>query len=270
MAGCANGFVAIWDISEHMNPSSDPLFFNTSPDGQNAPADPSTKMCYPFFYQMFHQTYILNITSAYPDHPYFLITSSMDGYLRLIDLRNPLADNVLSSRSRNMARNLEYHEPLQSIIAPDENDFVRAFPLRRFFTSINFAKVEGLVLSTAVGKFHPCVLVGCADGSVIATNPLRRVLNGKAQQYQQKLFQHEYLQNGNGISRFTEGFKLESPILMRNLSQEKTLKESAVHSTLQEEESGITQIAWNPNIRCGGWAAIGTGRGFLRVEDLAV
>ena len=253
-----------------MKLSSNPQFADASLNDQTTQSDSSDGACFPFFYQMFHQSYILNIASAYPDHPHLLTTSSMDGYMRLVDLRNPTTDTVLATRCRNMARSLEYHEPLQSIVAPDENDFVRAFPLRRFFTSIHFAKVEGYIISMAVGKFHTCVLIGCADGSVIATNPIRRVLNNKSQPYQQKIFQHEWTRKGGGMSRFTEGYKLETPNLMRSLAQEKNHKDNAPHATVHEEESGITQLAWNPNLRCGGWAAVGTGCGLLRVEDLAV
>ncbi|KAF2814454.1 uncharacterized protein BDZ99DRAFT_379595 [Mytilinidion resinicola] len=40
--------------------------------------------------------------------------------------------------------------------------------------------------------------------------------------------------------------------------------------TIYEEEQAVTALAWNPNIRVGGWAAAGLGSGLVRVEDLCV
>ena len=224
----------------------------------------------PIFYQFIHQSYILAIVSAYPDHPHFLATTSMDGYTRLTDLRAPSTDFILSQRSRLGGSVLDYHEPLQAFISSEENDFVRVMSLRRFFSSLNVARVDGQVLSVAVGKFHPCVLVGCADGTVIATNPMRRVLHPKTQQFQQIWFQHEWTRKGEGMSRITEGYKLETANLMRMLKGDKKIKDGVVYSTIHEAETGVTQVAWNSNLRCGGWAAAGMGSGLLRVEDLAL
>ncbi|KAF2500483.1 hypothetical protein BU16DRAFT_523250 [Lophium mytilinum] len=40
--------------------------------------------------------------------------------------------------------------------------------------------------------------------------------------------------------------------------------------TIYEEEQAVTALAWNPNVRVGGWAAAGLGSGLVRVEDLCV
>lgn len=47
-------------------------------------------------------------------------------------------------------------------------------------------------------------------------------------------------------------------------------KEGVVISTVREEEEGVTQIEWNPNLACGGWVAVGWGSGLVRVQDLAL
>lgn len=47
-------------------------------------------------------------------------------------------------------------------------------------------------------------------------------------------------------------------------------KEGMVISTVREEEEGVTQIEWNPNLVCGGWVAVGWGSGLVRVQDLAL
>ena len=41
-------------------------------------------------------------------------------------------------------------------------------------------------------------------------------------------------------------------------------------TTIYDEETGVVQLSWNPNLRFGGWMAAGMGSGLLRVQDLAV
>lgn len=41
-----------------------------------------------------------------------------------------------------------------------------------------------------------------------------------------------------------------------------------VMSTIWEEEGGVGQVGWNPNLGWGGWVAAGTESGFVRVQDL--
>lgn len=257
--GCANGFLAIWDISE-VNPEK---------STRSTALNPS-----PWLYIYLHQSYILAICSAYPSHPHFLATSSMDGFMRLTDLRAPNTDCVLTSRSRIASSTIVYCEPLLSFVSTEENDYIRIYPLRCFYTSVSIARAESFPLCLSVGHFHPTVLVGCADGSVIATNPIRKTLYRKVQQYQQTVFRHEWtLGHGNvarviGISRFTEGYKVESMIQQRDLAQQ--AQEGMVMSTIHEEAEGVTQVVWNPNLDCGGWVAAGMGSGLVRVQDLAI
>ena len=162
---------------------------------------------------------------------------------------------------------------------------------------LTFAKAEGQVVSIAAGKVHASVLVGSADGSVMVTNPMRKVLNTKEAQFQQTWFKHEWVHRpsgqdggeigsgaegkdgdsshgGNlpreGISRITEGYKVESLQVLKSEKGKLKLKDASPYSTIHEEESGVTQVAWNPNLHCGGWAAAGMGCGLVRVENLAI
>ena len=269
-AGCANGFVAIWDIADLIISSVNQRPGNMASRSEDASKQSSYLTTYPYFYQSLHQSYILTMTCAYPDHSHFLASSSMDGYLRLTDLRTPSTDFVFSSRARHGATNLEYHQALQSFIAPDENDYIRALPIRHFYSILGFVRTDAAVLSMSTGKCHTCVLVGAADGSVIATNPLPRVLKRKCLQHKQKWFQHEWTRKGEGMSRITEGYKVETINLFKGDRGDKMVNDGIVHSTIYEEEMGITQVAWNPNLHCGGWAAAGMGSGLIRVEDITI
>lgn len=162
-----------------------------------------------------------------------------------------------------------------------------------------FARAEGHVIDIGVGMVHASVLVGAADGSAMVTNPMRKVFNPKAPQWQLGWFKHEWVHkpkastttNGvdqglnerggedendawqlprPGISRITEGFKIDSLSFMRGGKGWGKLEEVAPFSTIYEEESAVTKVCWNPNLHCGGWAAAGMGSGLVRVEDLAI
>jgi len=286
--GCANGFVAIWDISEAILSSSQGST-STSP---NSPPQPH-------FYHSLHQSYILSLSSTFPNSPHFLASTSIDGYLRLTDIRAPTTDYVLSSRTRNMPPAMGYHPHIQCFLSSEENDFLKALPLRRLFSVITFARAEGHVLDIGVGQVHASVLVGGADGSAMVTNPMRKVINSKASQWQLAWFKHEWVPKPKptttpndaadgpheredrdegdtwqlprpGISRITEGYKIDSLSLLRNGRGLGKLPDGPPFSTIYEEESGITQVCWNSNLHCGGWAAAGMGSGLVRVEDLAI
>ncbi|KAK3044819.1 hypothetical protein LTS18_000266 [Coniosporium uncinatum] len=229
----------------------------------------------------------------------------MDGHLRLTDLRAPHTDTVLSPRSRVGQTPLVWSESCQSALNPDENFAVRASPVRRFHATYTVARAESMVIGLAVSPVHPFLLVAGANGDVMATNPFRRVLSSKAPVWQQVWFNHEWrgpvrsnvVQNAasgagtNGAAstgvqhaqpnspsdifaqplvRISEGFKLETSRLLQQEGSSKNIEEGTVFTTIYEEKSAITCLAWNPNMRCGGWAAAGTGSGLVRVEDIAL
>ncbi|KAJ9649558.1 hypothetical protein H2201_007166 [Coniosporium apollinis] len=333
-AGCANGFVAVFDISKTLTTHSPSTSSNPRPS----------------LYQCFHQAYILSLVSAHPSRPYFLATSSMDGYLRLTDLRAPNLDYVYSQRSRVGSLPIAWHEVSQSVLVADELYKVQCVLLRRFYTNVAVARFSAQPLSIATSPVHPFALVACADGTVTATNPFRRAIDNKVTVFQQKWFGHEWRrgikaneradsraeshqdtatsqQNGdqasehatevdqppqptpeptqdahpphdlspdvaaphvtqpgrspagtqvpksvleNPLIRITDGFKIEQPGLIHPDNQFHNVADGSVYSTIFEEETAVTQVCWNPNLHCGGWAAAGMGSGLLRVEDLAL
>ena len=265
-AGCANGFVAIWDMSAHLQ----------------SPATAPASSPRPFFYHLLHQTYILALSSCYPSHPSLIITSAMDGYIRLTSTHAPLTDTVLAPRSRIGPSALAWSDAIQCVLAAEENSTVRAYAVRRLFTGIAVARPVGTVSSLCVGTAHPTLLSGSADGAAMATNPMRRILKDrhKVRGYQQLWFRHEWSsgptgeadKHPRGISRFTEGYVLESPNLFRSFGDDNRLPDQAekVLPTVFEKGTAVTAVCWNPNIACAGWAAAGMASGLVRVEDLAL
>ncbi|KAJ0424134.1 hypothetical protein BJY00DRAFT_277128 [Aspergillus carlsbadensis] len=257
--GCANGFVAVWNIA--------PPSVQTQTDSAKSPL--------PYFYHPIHSTYVLNISSAYPTYPHLVATTSMDGETRLTSLADNERDVVDAMRMRVGSPHLTYSPWLQSFISSDENDFVRLLTIRRFFTTMAAARLPSTVSALASSSFwHPSVLIGCTGGSVLATNPLRRVLHSKEKQWQQTWFSHTWVRGegvrGSGASRFYDGFRAESISLLRNMMGDRKLINGTMVITIHEEETHVTALSWNPNQSCAGWASAGLGCGLLRIEDLAM
>ncbi|KAL2868296.1 transcription factor TFIIIC subunit TFC6 [Aspergillus lucknowensis] len=257
--GCANGFVAVWSIA--------PLSVQ--------PQSGSKISSLPYVYHPIHSTYILNIASAFPTYPHLVVTTSMDGETRLSSLADCEKDVVDATRMRVGSPHLTYSPWLQSFISSDENDFVRLLTLRRFYTTTAVARLPSTISALATSSsWHPNVLLGCTGGSVIATNPLRRLLHAKEKQWQQTWFSHTWARGeeprSSGTSRFYDGYRAESISLLRNMMGDRKLINGTMVITIYEEQTHITTLSWNPNQSCAGWASAGLGCGLLRVEDLAM
>ncbi|KAL2810661.1 hypothetical protein BJX63DRAFT_422888 [Aspergillus granulosus] len=253
--GCANGFVAVWNIAP--------------------PSVQSPRNSLPYFYHPIHSTYLLNIASAYPTYPHLVATTSMDGETRLTSLADHEKDVVDATRMRVGSPHLTYSPWLQSFVSSDENDFVRLLTLRRFFTTTAAARLPSTVSALAPSSFwHPSVLLGCTGGSVLATNPLRRLLHSKEKQWQQTWFSHTWVRGNDarssGTSRFYDGYRAESISLLRNMMGDRKLINGTMVITIHEEATHVTALSWNPNQSCAGWASAGLGCGLLRIEDLAM
>ncbi|EEQ27866.1 hypothetical protein McanCB56680_000753 [Microsporum canis] len=256
--GCANGFIGLWNLVQSARDESPP----------NAE---------PYLYIPVHDTYILNIVSAYPTHPHIIAATSMGGQTRLVSLQDPAAEIVDALRLRVGTQCLIYSPFLRCFITNDEGDFVRLLPLRRFFSSFAALKSRSIVTALATASLHhPCILAGNAGGTVISNNPLRKLIHSKEKQWQQNWFSQEWI-NGKdnnsttpgGVVKFYDGFKAETVNLSKGSStQEKATGQAAV-MVIYEEQTAVTAVAWNPNAPCAGWACAGMGSGLLRVEDLA-
>ena len=194
----------------------------------------------------------------------------MDGFLRLTDVRHPEADSVFSTRYRFGSSAIAYCDQAKAVFTNDENNSIRAFPFRRFFSNANLGRHTSHVLSLAFGHVHPVMLVGGADGSVMASNPMRKFTNWKYKVYQQIWFKHEWARKDGGISRFLEGFKVDQPPLLRTKWENGASVVGEMTETVYEEETGVNAVAWNPNGTCGGWAAAAMNCGLLRIEDIAL
>ncbi|OGE53019.1 hypothetical protein PENARI_c008G12339 [Penicillium arizonense] len=249
--GCSNGFVSIWNIG----------FSATEP--------------LPFFYRPIHSTYVLDITSVYPNHPHHVITISMDGETYMWSILDPVADKVSTVRMRMPSPNISYSPILQSAVSGDEQEYARIIPIRRFFTSNGIGRFSSNVSAMAPCSFsHPCVLYGSAAGEVLGTNPFRRVVYNKEQVWQQMWFTHEWVPSSKadtaGTSRFFDGYRAESQKLAKHMTSDTRPITGIPTSTIYEEGTHVTALGWNPNPSCCAWASAALGSGLVRVEDLAI
>ncbi|KAF2135921.1 uncharacterized protein K452DRAFT_259941, partial [Aplosporella prunicola CBS 121167] len=276
-AANTDGSIAVWDLTKTLL----------------KPQIPGSGHPRPWYYHCVHSSYILTLAAAYPSHPYLIATSSMDGYLRLTDLRAPAHDSVFSQRSRTGSAALAWHDISQSFLTSDENYTLLALSVRRFHVNMSVGRGNSNITHVATSPVHPFAMLGCTDGMVIATNPMRKVLVAKAEMWHQTWFAHEWrrgtasaaddqhappqaslahpvkrARHAAPLSRVTDGYKPE----IYKLWVEQGLPnqyEGVVYNTIHEEETATTQVCWNPNLRFGGWAAAGMGDGLVRVEDLA-
>lgn len=126
-----------------------------------------------------------------------------------------------------------------------------------------------------VGKTHATIAAGGADGSVTVTNPLRKILGSREQGLQQRIFKHEWVRRPDtegertGVCRITEGYKAEE-VFVGQKSRSGPTRELVMTTTMYEEETAVTALAWNPNVSCGGWLAVGWGSGLVRIQDVAI
>ncbi|KAL1965343.1 hypothetical protein VTN77DRAFT_5780 [Rasamsonia byssochlamydoides] len=255
--GCANGFVAIWNLA-------------SSCQTEPVPDAPS-----PYLYFPVHSTYITGIASAYPQHPHLLGTTSMDGQTRLTSILDPQKDVVDTSRMRLGSMHICYSPFLQAFLSNDENDFIRSLAVRRFYTTTTVGRMPSTVTALAPSSvWHPSGLIGCTGGSVIALNPLRRLLHTKERHWHLTWFTHEWTRGAQAgspnVSRFLDGFRAESVSLLRTMMGDRRIVNGVMAITIFDDENHITALSWNPNQRCAGWASAGMGSGLVRVEDLAI
>ena len=281
--GYSNGQLSIYDICPSAKPQS------TGTSNSDASQESCTNISIdptPWLSMLLHSTYILALNSAYPTHPSLLISSSLSGYLRLTSLLAPKIDYVLSSRTRSPPSCVAYCDSLLSAVAADESsETVKIWGLRCFYATFTCAQLPapqgpgpGIL---DVGKCHSTIAIGCADGSVMITNPLRKILGKRQAGYQQCIFKHEWRsafttrtnpqdpEHLPGLSRITEGYKAEKVVLgVKNTFR--TVKEAVPTTTIYEEKTAVTALAWNPNLCCGGWLAVGWGSGLVRIQDVAI
>ncbi|KAL8799542.1 MAG: hypothetical protein Q9182_005817 [Xanthomendoza sp. 2 TL-2023] len=256
--GCANGYVALWSIYPYAAPSS-------------SPSAPKAAL-----YTQFHTSYVSSLSSAYPLAPHLLATTSPSGHLRLTSLLSPHTDFVTSIRLRHPPSHVHFSEPCHAFIAVDETESARLWPIRRFYSPLSVARNPSQGIALGIGSVHASVIMGCADGTVCVSNPMRKYLYPRLAPWQCPVFKHDFVRgepqvgsrNGGGRVRITEGFKAHEAGVHLGLG--KTSVDGVIMATIYEEEGQVRCVSWGKELGTGGWVAVGMGSGLVRVEDVAI
>jgi transcription factor C subunit 6 len=176
-AATSSGTLAIWTLTRP----------NTLP-----PSEADIQSPKPWFYKQISDTYILTLSSGWPSQPQYISVSTADGFARLYDIRSPNADTTASVRGRVLCITQAWHEHTQAFIMPDEHYILKHNPIRRFYHNIYSLRSDSSIVRVAASPVHPGVLVGGTNGTVIASNPVVRVVNTKNTPWQQNWFSHEW------------------------------------------------------------------------------
>ncbi|ORY66011.1 uncharacterized protein BCR38DRAFT_339632 [Pseudomassariella vexata] len=174
-----------------------------------------------------HSTYIIDIASGYPSHPFIVATIPTGGVATVTDLNRPNMELTycpnlgitFQSNLMGWCEHLRGYVTIMPSSHPGNNLIafmaVRVFPQARLLVC-----VEGQPTCLAVAACNPFTLVGSTDGSLWIVNHFRKTTYYRKKVNKIKLFQHEYRslssseakadedeQEGpRGVSRILQGF----------------------------------------------------------------
>jgi transcription factor C subunit 6 len=243
-ASCSNGYVAIWNIADGLKSLS-------NSNQESLSNQRTTQNAIPWFYQSFHQGYIINIASTFPSRPQFLITKGIDGYTRLTDLRTPNQDTVLAPRDRVAQPHLLWHDASQTALSTDENYDLKTYALRLFYKSQAVGRVDALVTDLAGSPVHPFVLLGCASGSIWSMNPLKRLREHKKATHLQIWFKHEWRSAIAPPPQLHQTQPVEEDTVMQDAygHNDETEPQQSTNSNTRPQMPKVNNILANPLIR---------------------
>lgn len=206
-----------------------------------------------------HLSQILDISSGFPSHPYHIATVPVSGCPTLTDLVLPSAETTyipLPTCVNFQPNLLDWNDHLQGYLsiqpsAAPHNTVVGWAHVRHFVHSRTMMTAPSAPMCIASGRTHPFALVGCADGSLWAFNPLRALARDRGEDlHKLKVLQHEFRpaakfasataagENVRGAARILQGFLPEfnlnpRPEIVAQIEREKTanLKRGNIKAT---------------------------------------
>ncbi|ERS97010.1 hypothetical protein HMPREF1624_06337 [Sporothrix schenckii ATCC 58251] len=249
-----------------------------------------------------HMSAIQDIRSGYPSKPYLVSVRPVEGVLRLLDLTRPSSEHTFhpSPVAGIQGNMLDWVELMQGFAtsAPANSpvsyklDFLhhRHFPCpRKFFPS----RRESPPTCLAVGKTHPFVLVGAADGKVWACNILDTVFPTHweshvpsstlifASDFKRPTRQDPEASSLRGGTLFRFMFKQETeskadileddaadPDDLSGLGPSALPGQEALGPVIHEKLASVTALAWNPDFAFGTYFAIGLASGLVVIRQL--
>lgn len=234
-----------------------------------------------------HFSQVLDISSGFPSHPYHIATVPVSGCPTLTDLALPSAETtyIPVPGCVNFQPNLlDWNDHLQGYLsiqpsASPHNTVVGWAHVRYFVHSRAMMTTSSPPTCIASGRTHPFALVGCADGSLWAFNPLRGLAREYGDDlYKLKILQHEFRpptkftsaaaggENVRGAVRILQGFLPEF-----NMNPRPEIEAQIEKEKLQNLKKGRPANSGNGNGRSKGKGRTNENEDGLKpLEELAL
>ncbi|KAL1837728.1 hypothetical protein VTJ49DRAFT_3444 [Mycothermus thermophilus] len=174
-----------------------------------------------------HTTYVIDICSGYPSHPYLVASVPVGGCVTLTDLSQPSSEmTYFPVPSISFQPNLlSWSEPMQGFMAlypsSTPNTTVAFLHHRYFCQARSIATGPNALTCISAGTTHPYTLVGCADGTVFSCNALQKLFKQKGEPMcKLRVFEHEYRPIESEEAREATGLRGAVRILQGFLPEE--------------------------------------------------
>lgn len=241
VAATSNGHMVEYDIADSVQG------FGSFPSYQIAPFDSA----------------IACLASGYPNNPTIVFASSTDGFSCIYDTRNPSHRNY-NHRRKGYSMASAYSSHFEAFATSDDNHYTQISFLRFFkahMYSNSLTKHKALVTSIATSPYHPFVVTGGADGTVIAGNVTRRVLARKRvknQPYEQGiLWSVDY-------SSKEDKYSVKELYDCSGLEKPKILPIQQIYP----QNVAVRDVKWSTCFETAEWYAAATLGGIIKIHRL--
>lgn len=147
-----------------------------------------------------HSSFVLDISSGYPSHPYLITSVPLGGITTLTDFSKPSSETTCITLPTIALQPglLSWNDHMQGWMAmyPSAGAGITtvAFLSSRYFCHPRtMASLPAAPMSLSASGAHPYVLVGCADGSLWSFNALSKLFRLKNEKtFKMKVAEHEF------------------------------------------------------------------------------
>ncbi|KAK9451984.1 uncharacterized protein V1518DRAFT_410069 [Limtongia smithiae] len=259
--GTTSGYVGVFDTAaELLDGGMDHQL------GTNAQTRPI--LCEPVHYSV-----IVNIETAGRGLEHLLVTSSVDGYVSVSDMRDARRCRAAAARIMVDKLRVAVVPRMRSLVVATDTLQTKILPIFALTTETMFTQHKGSVTAIAASAYHPFVASGGADGTVMLGNCVARTQVKRQWRYkgwpQLRVINcavrsavAERIAGGGGCGdrkfRFVEEYGIEMPGNTAGTAQ-----------WLSPPSVQISTLSWNLRREFGGWLAASMVCGLVRIDNYA-
>lgn len=216
---------------------------------------------YPSFVWPVHYSLINSVASASPQHSSIVLTTSVDGFCKVINLEDIRRSQATAPRHKLFSPFGVWCPFVESFVTAEDTSTTRLLPVRNpgiIRTGTSLTHHEGMVTCVGASKSHPIIISGGSDGSVHVSNALRRATTTRRTSkvhFEACLWILECNER-HGQYRFVEK-------LAPSMSGKQSRATDRI--PLYPKTVAITTLEFSPN---SAWFAAGSASGLVRVESL--